>query len=351
MSALAYVMLGVFILAVMLWMLWLWLREARIEQIKLPAIAVLGVLVAVVFGGALYAFLGYQTGTKELLDNRAMYAELADHLSQGGELSGEEAAEHFTTNDDVLQFALVLQNRLATQPTSSGWQMLSNIYANLGAFEQAKQAGYAALELENSHDNKLWLAQVALQENEGALNAEAFNHIQAVLREAPEHNGAWLTLAMAATEAKEYDLAEEAWQVLYDRNQDNAETRRLFERSLEFVQEQRGTHELFNNIEVRVEAEGDVAPGGSLFVYLRHEGSAGQPLAARRVLANKLPMTVTFSSDDWLGPYPTKDVDDLVVGARYNPSGSRNVSDAGITSPTVPWHQGETAVVTLAEEE
>src|SRR5699024_897091 len=142
MSALAYVMLGGVILAGMLWMLWLWLREARIEQLKLPAIAVLGVLVAVVFGGALYAVLGYQTVTKELLDNRAMYAEVADHLSQGGELSGEAAAGHFSTNDDVLQFALVLQNRLATQPSSSGWQMLRNIYAKLGAFEEGKQAGY-----------------------------------------------------------------------------------------------------------------------------------------------------------------------------------------------------------------
>lgn len=351
MNTWAYVMLGVFLLATVLWMLWLWLREARIEEITLPNTAVLGVFIALSVGTALYVFVGYQTGTKQLLENRTAYAELAEHLSQGGELSGEEANEYFKTNDDVLQFALVLQNRLAMQPTSAGWQMLSNIYANLGAFEQAKQAGYSALELENSVDNKLWLAQVALQENEGALNAESFNHLQTVLREEPEHNGAWLTLAMAATEAKEYDLAEEAWQVLHDRNSDNAETQSLFQRSIEFVREQRATHEEFTRIQVRVEAPDDIAAGGSLFVYLRHEGSAGQPLAARRVLANKLPMTITFASEDWLGPYPQKEANDIVIGARYNPSGSSNVSDAGISSPVVPWQKGEITVVTLPKGE
>src|SRR5699024_10977433 len=279
----------------------------------------------------------------------SFYAELADRLSAGGELAEDEVGEYFQTNEDVMHFALVLQNRMAQKPTAAGWLMLSNIYANMGAFEQAKEAGYAAFAHDDSLDNQMWLAQIALQENGGALNAEAFMHIRSVIHAAPERNNAWLTLAMAATEAKDYDLAEEAWLELYRRNKGNVETEALFERSLQHVREQREIHAKYSQIQVRVEADATIAAGGSLFVFLRYEGSAGQPLAARRVLASKLPMTVTINRSDWLSDYPNENSPNVVVGARYNQSASRNVSDAAIVTEMMPWRQGDVTVVTLQE--
>src|SRR5699024_9421761 len=267
----AYVMPVLFLLAVGLWMLWRWLREARLQSFQLPKAAVWGVLVALALGAGLYAFVGYQQGTKELLESRSFYAAVADGLSAGGELAEDEVGDYFQTNEDVMHFALLLPNRMAQKPTAAGWLMLSNIYANMGAFEQAKEAGYAAFAHDDSLDNQMWLAQIALQENGGALNAEAFMHIRSVINAAPERNNAWLTLAMAATEAKDYDLAEEAWLELYRRNKGNVETEALFERSLQHVREQREIHAKYSQIQVRVEADETIAAGGSLFVFLRYE--------------------------------------------------------------------------------
>ncbi|HAM76284.1 MAG TPA: cytochrome C biogenesis protein, partial [Alcanivorax sp.] len=59
--------------------------------------------------------------------------------------------------------------------------------------------------------------------------------------------------------------------------------------------------------------------------------SGGQPLAARRVLAESFPIQVTLRPGDWLQAYPAE-LDQLRVAARYTPAPGSSVDQANLNA-------------------
>src|SRR5690606_19396562 len=94
------------------------------------------------------------------------------------------------------------------------------------------------------------------------------------------------------------------------------------------AQRQRGAR--LENLTFTVRAP-ELPDGGTLFVFLRPEGGSGQPLAARRVLVDAFPVTVTLRAEDWLQNYPEQ-ADTLRVAARYTPAPGASVDQAGLSS-------------------
>ena len=108
----------------------------------------------------------------------------------------------------------------------------------------------------------------------------------------------------------------------------------------------------YGSIRITVTAPEALEAGGTLFVFLRPAGSGGgQPLAARRILADQWPMTVAIGADDWLQPYPAAGAE-LVAGARYAPTPGSAVDQAGLAGQPVPLESVDGALaarVTLSE--
>lgn len=330
-----------FFLGVGLWLFWFFVRESRLENTPVTATAALTLLLGLGLGVFLYWSSGYEEGTLGLLEDRLALNEQVEEVLQG-------KASIFDDREQTWAMARLLQQRLINAPSVNGWYELSQFFQMSQALPMAKEAAEEALKIEDTVDIRLWLAQLALEEQQGALNQEAYGHLHVALLKEPEHDGAWLMLAMAATEAGEYDMAEDAWQSLLERHQADDNTRALLERSLAFVQEQRDLSGSVKTLSVEVEAEEGVSRGGTLFVYVRHKDSAGQPLAARRMLVNQFPVTVDITANDWLSSYVDPEDAELVVGARYSRSASTDVADAQFISETVPWESAGTLQLKIA---
>lgn len=333
-----------FLLAMGLWLLWFFIRESRSEQTPTTATAIVALVLGLGLGVFLYWSTGYKEGTLGLLEDRLTLAEEVDKVIDG-------QGSIFDDREKTWAMARLLQHRLINRPSAAGWLELSQFMQMSQAIPMAKEAAENALALEDDVDGRLWMAQLALEENQGALNQEAYGHLHVALLKEPEHDGAWLMLAMAATEAGEYDLAEDAWKSLLSRHQADDNTRALLERSLAFVQEQKELTGSMRSLTVEVEAQEGISRGGTLFVYVRREGSTGQPLAARRVLVNRFPVTVELSSGDWLSRYVDPADETLVVGARYSRSASTDVSDAQFISDVKPWPSDDALALTLKKAE
>lgn len=330
-----------FLLGVGLWLLWFFARESRLQNTPVTATAAIALVMGLGLGVFLYWSSGYEEGTLGLLEDRLSLNEDVNEVLRG-------KASIFDDREHTWAMARLLQQRLINTPTAHGWYELSQFFQVSEATPMAKEAAEAALQLEDTVDARLWMAQLALEEQGGALNQEAYSHLHVALLKEPEHDGAWLMLAMAATEAGEYDMAEESWNSLLERHQADDNTRALLERSLAFVQEQKKLVGSVKTLTVNVEAEEGVSRGGTLFVFVRHKGSAGQPLAARRLLVNQFPTTVEITANDWLGSYADPESAELVVGARYSRSASTDVADAQFISETVAWEADGTVELKVA---
>jgi len=330
-----------FLLGVGMWLLWFYIRESRLQNTPATATALLTLVVGLGLGVFLYWSSGYEKGTLGLLEDRLTYNEKVGEVIQG-------KASIFDDREHTWALARLLQQRLINTPSAHGWYELSQFFQISEATPMAKEAAEAALKLDDTVDARLWMAQLALEEQGGALNQEAYGHLHVALIKEPEHDGAWLMLAMAATEAGEYDLAEEAWNSLLERHQADDNTRALLERSLAFVKEQKELAGSVRTLAVEIEADEGVSRGGTLFVFVRHKGSVGQPLAARRLLVNQFPVAVEITANDWLGSYVDPANAELVVGARYSRSASTDVADAQFISETMAWESDDIVQLKIA---
>lgn len=317
-----------------LWLLWLFVRESRLEGVPATGSAILVLLLGLGLGVFLYWSSGYEDGTLGLLEDRLVLGDKVEEVMQG-------RASIFDDREQTWAVARLLQQRLINTPTAAGWVELSQFFQMSEALPMAKDAAAAALALEDSVENRLWMAQLALEEQHGALNQEAYGHLHVALLKEPEHDGAWLMLAMAATEAGEYDLAENAWRALLERHQADDNTRALLERSLAFVQEQRDLMASVKTLRVEVTADENVSRGGTLFVFVRYKDSAGQPLAAQRVLVNQFPIVVEINANNWLSSYVDPSSAELVVGARYSRSASTDVAETQYRSTVEAWESDD----------
>lgn len=321
----------------LLWLLWLWAREARREGQALPLPVLLTGILAPALGVLVYAGFGYQRDTSDWLgDYEALYP-VASQL-----IAGQPPA---ALPQDIPPAALVrvLQRQLVITPSVEGWYALGLLYGQLGAPNMAVEAGRRAMSGQpDSVSARMLVAQNLIDEREGRMNAEARDLLRSVIADQPEHDGAWMLLGMGASRNRDFPLAEEAWTQLLQRH-GQGEAASVLERSLAFARDQQANAERFMDASIRVTTEGDVPPGGSLFVFLRDPAQPGQPLAARRVLAERFPVRVTLRAQDWLQAYPGEALD-VVAGARYSPGTAAGVDEAAFDAELVGFSGGETEV-------
>lgn len=322
------VLIAVALVAILLLAL-LWRRECRRAGVPVrPYVfwfpALLGLIAAVVF-----VSVGMPSGALRLLDDMHSYRPEATRLIAG------ESLEKLDEKLPLMGLIHALQAELGDHPSAAGWQSLSRLYSQLtrqtglDANNMAVQAAERAVSMApEDADKRLLLAQALIDANGGKLNAAAKQQIDKVLTQHPDYDGAWLLQAMAAIQAGDYALAETSFTALLTHHPHDKATE-LLQKSLDKVKGERARKEYFAQIKVEVTAgaEGKVPTGGTLFVFVQRAGAAGKPLAAKRVLLDQLPLTVTLAAGDWLGSLPQVD-EKLVVGGRYAQGAGASVAQS-----------------------
>lgn len=320
----------------------LWWRETRQAGAAVSPSGLALPLLVVALAGLGYVTLGLDPDTRAWLADQREYAEIAERVIHG-EVPGEQ-----DQNISAAGLARVLQARLARKPSAEGWYTLGLLYDQLGAPAQVQEAAGRALAL--TPDNtaaRLLLARGLIEQAQGRLTDEAQAQIQTVLNANPNHDGAWMLQAMAAGQAHRYQLAADSWRALLARHSEG-EAGDLIRQGLARAEQQMASAARFDDLSVKVEAPA-LPAGGTLFVFLQREGAGGQPLAARRVLVDAFPTTVTVRREDWLQAYP-QDAATVRVAARYTPSPGSNVAQAGLRSASQPIRPGGAPAATLTLE-
>lgn len=304
----------------------LWRRECRRQGVATGPVllwfpALLGLVAAAVF-----LVFGMPAAELRLLGDVHDYRPQADQLIAGTPLDALK-------NQEVPLLGLIhaLQDRLRSQPSAAGWQSLSALYAEL-ATQAGPQAGAVAVEAArrslalapDDAGHRLLLAQRLIEAQQGRLDEESRQLLEGVLAQHPDYDGAWLLLGLSAAHSEAFPLAEHALRMLLARHPDDRASD-LLKQSLVKVQEQARKTAHFSRIEITVKAGKTATTGGTLFVSLQKAGAAGMPLAAKRVLVDRLPLTVVIERTDWLGELP--DIKEaLVAGGRYAQSAAADVA-------------------------
>ncbi|MCK0153006.1 cytochrome C biogenesis protein [Alcanivorax sp. S6407] len=313
------------LLGASLW--WQWRREAR--RAGRPTSGGIGIpLIVMVLAVAGYLLVGKNEHTVAWLEHQESYGDAARAIVAG------RAPDMAAAEIPAGAMARVLQSQLSRTPSATGWFALGSLYDQLGAPAQTEEAARKSLALDpQSTTSHLLLARALIEKAGGKLNEPAREEIQWVLDREPTHDGAWMLLTMSADRAGQFDVAISGWESLLSRHE-NGETGDLLRRGLENSRMQKARQGVFASLSAEVSGN-NLPAGGTLFVYIREQGSSGQPLAARRQVVPAFPATVSLSAENWLQAYPSEDTD-LVIGARYTPAPGAAVDQAMIGAGPVP---------------
>lgn len=335
-----FIVLMLVLLAALLVCFLLWRRESRAAGAPVPFTGLALPLLVAAVAGLGYLTIGLDRNTLDWLADQRRYDSVAERVI-AGEAPGEQ-------DQDISAAALtrVLQSRLVREPSLTGWYTLGLLYDQLGAPAQAQEAARRALAMDpDDHAARLLLARGLIAQADGRLTDEAQAEIARVLADNPQHDGALMLQAMAANEARRFDLAAQSWRALLARHGEG-EVGDLIRRGLAQAEQQRQRGERLQDLTVTVRAD-DVPEGGTLFVFLRRAGeSGGQPLAARRVLAESFPIQVTLRPGDWLQAYPAE-LDQLRVAARYTPAPGSSVDQANLNAAPTALDLGQRPAASL----
>lgn len=313
--------------ALVLW--WMWRREARRQDVALRVPAVAVVLVVVGLAVLLYIWRGQHPDTARWLSDWRAYQDFATQVVAGNP-DPELAAQV-----PLQSLARVLQRQLHLTPSAEGWYVLSLVYSELEAPQVSVMAARRAVEIsDKALEPRLLLARSLIEQDQGRLNDEAGELLDTILAEHPGHDGALTLLASAAMQSQDFARALPAWQALLARHGEG-EARLLLEKMVEDARHQLSAQQHYENLTVVVEAGQGIEAGGNLFVFLRRPGDVGQPLAAMRVLADRFPITVTLTPQNWLQTMPEPGTE-LVAGARYSAVGGGAVEQAGESAELTP---------------
>ena len=321
----------------------LWVRSAKKAGAKPSLRMLLLVPLAVLAGVGAWRWIGMNAATPQWLAEYQANHQLVRDMVRG---EPDEAA----LKDVPLQTLVrVLQRELALSPSAEGWYGLSMMYGDMQAPEQAVIAARKAVRLAPEESApKLLLARSLMTAANGKLVDEAREQIDAVLAASPQHDGAWMMLAMGAMQSADYPLAIEAFDQLLSRHAEGEAAAALAQARAEAVERQKNLAWLAD-VQVEVQAGEGIQPGGTLFVFLRRPGEKGQPLAAVRLLADRFPLTVPVEAGHWLQAPPAPGTA-LVAGARYTPAPGQGVDQADISAENQPLGQqgaGLRATLTL----
>lgn len=298
-----------------------WRRQAG----SLPMSHGLIVLLVLIAGAGSYWLFGLHRDLPDWLDDVWQHETAVNALARG-EITLEEAPEI-----PPGALARLLQRSLHQHDSAEGWFLLGQLWAQLGAGRMVElSAEQAALRDPETADYTLLWAHSLIQQADGALTDAAEQKIRQVLARYPEHEGAWIMLASSAMRAGKYQVAVESWDQLQHLHE-GGEVTALLEQMREQAQQQLDVQRYYGTVTVTVEAP-EVRAGGTLFVFLRQPGSVGQPMTARRIVADRFPLVVELRAEDWLQAMPEPGTP-LEAGARYA------LGAGGIEAAT---HQAET---------
>ncbi len=194
----------------------------------------------------------------------------------------------------------------------------------------------------------LLLARALIEKNEARLTDPALEEIRWVLDREPNHDGAWMLLAMSADRAGRYALSEQAWASLLSRHSEG-ETADLLQRGLERAREQKQREGVLPTLRLRsaVKACRLVAP-----CLCSAQGRQCRPAAGCAAQSGPhFPITVSLTAANWLQSYPGEQAD-LVIGARYTPAPGASVDQAAITAVPVSLQlpQAQPATLNLSRQ-
>ena len=287
-----------------------------------------GLVLAVLVTGALsWALLGLHPETRQWLADQRQYGPVAEGIATG--------QPDLDAASEIPAFALtrVLQSQLVRTPSAEGWYALALLFEQLQAPGLSADAARRSVALaEGEATPALLLVRTLMNSEDPAALAEARSHLDDVLARDPQHEGARMLLGMVARRSGDFDAAIAAWESLLATHPDG-EAGDALRKALSETRAAAASGRLYGRIRVTVTSE-DVAPGGTVFVFVRRAGeTAGQPLAARRVLADRFPLTVTLGPADWLQPMPASE-QALTAGARYGQGPGAGVDNSAVrTAP------------------
>ena len=318
-----------------------WRRELQRQGAVLPMLAVVWPGLAVLLALLLYGLLGKHPDLPQWLADWQQHRAFAQQVVAG--TPDPAAAETIP----LQPLSRVLQRQLQLTPSVEGWYMLALIYRELQAPEVAVESARTAVRLDAAAvPPRMLLAQILIEQQQG-LPQEAETMLRDVLREQPGHDGAQTLLASGLMGRKDYQAALPLWQTLVARHgQGDGEAAVMLRERL--ASAERGAEAQAHYRQIALTVVGaELSAGGTLFVFLRQPGQQGQPLAARRVLADQFPVTLTLSAEHWLQSPPPPGTA-LVAGARYTPVPGQAVDAADIRAQPVPLRRvGEQLEATL----
>lgn len=277
-----------------------------------------------------------------------------------------------------------LEARLQKQPDDSeGWYMLARSYGFLKRYDQAAQAYGKVLALVGEQDPQLLtdFAEALALSNQGQFAGQPRILLKAALELEPTHQQALWLSGFAAMQKQDYQVAIDYWQrFLVQLSPEEVETRQMLEKYIaearQFAQAQgEGTEVLATppvdlatpeveedsatktiataQIEVHVRLDPSlqtrVEPDDTLFIYARARQGSPMPLAIVKKPARDLPTSVTL--DDGMAMMPDMKLSnfkEITVLARLSKNGAARAQSGdlqGQVSPVVLGQQSQVEVV------
>src|SRR5690606_14692162 len=212
----------------------LWVRSAKNAGAKpsLPMLLLVPLVVLAAVGA--WRWIGMNAATPQWLAEYQANHQLVRDMVRG---APDEAA----LKDVPLQTLVrVLQRELALSPSAEGWYGLSMMYGDMQAADQAVIAARKAVRLAPEESAaKLLLARSLINAANGQLVDEAREQIDAALAVSPQHDGAWMMLAMGAMQSADYPLAIQAFDELLSRHSAGEAAQALAQARAEAVERQK----------------------------------------------------------------------------------------------------------------
>jgi cytochrome c-type biogenesis protein CcmH len=272
------------------------------------------------------------TGTPEALDlpvaktQQTAQAEDPHSEQQGG------------MNDMVAK----LQQRMAENPNDpDGWLILGRTLKTMKRYKEAATALANANRLiPNTPLIMIELVEARLFESgRPQMPAESRAMLEAALKiDMEQQKGLWL-LGMAAAQDGDDALAITVWKKLLSLLEPASGTAESLTQQIEMAQTRLGqpvtevavaevTAAEFGipvTVTIADDLAGTIAPTASLFVFIHPAGTAGMPLAVKRLAATGFPLSLNFNDADLLRPGNSlENFEQLDISARISMSGTAN---------------------------
>lgn len=267
-------------------------------------------------------------------------------------LQGEMPKANDNPGRTLADFIRVLQDRLQKQPDNAeGWFMLGMSYVQselpepaLVAFEHAWRQAPGELRY------TLAYAQTRLFSNEGQLDAQTRQLLEAVLAQYPDHEGALVLLGMGAFRSGDYAAAITALEHLRQlRQQRHAASSPALTQQLDAtLQEARSRLQAAQpgaqagavirvSVAVDRSLQGAYQPDDVVYVFARALKGAPMPVAVVRRPAAQLPFSVELDDRSSVMPgQKLSDVGEVVVSARISRHGGPEARAGDLEAVAVP---------------